>query len=443
LADIRDPNVNGTNQFTDSVTGTVNPSNWLTQSETPSTKGDRWVESTYAELAVPVVSPAMGIPLVEKFDMQLAGRYENFSDVGGVAKPKVAFSWDVNDSFRVRGSWSQGFEAPNLYQEHATLLSRSNSNTDYIFCQADLDKGVINSFANCSEKTTALGERAGNPNLKPETSDNKSIGFVFQPTFVPAEYGELTLTADYWTILEKNLIGVFGQANALIADYVDRMQGSTDPNVVRAAPTVTQINQFAGTGIAPVGTLQYINDQYVNENPQLASGIDLDAHWDIRDTAWGNFSVDMNIARQLSLKLEPSPQQQALINARTSGVINAGTVIAGFGNLLEQGTNPAMRWNLTPSWNDGPWTLGSMISYTGGFYDNSLINTANVPYRVAPLITANLYGEVAFKDGIIGTESRLRIGVKDINNAVPSQDFVGGIYEPYGRFEYISLTEIF
>jgi outer membrane receptor protein involved in Fe transport len=391
----------------------------------------------------------MGIPLVEKFDMQLAGRYENFSDVGGVAKPKVAFSWDVNDSFRIRGSWSQGFEAPNLIQEHETLLSRSNTNQDYIFCQADLDAGRINSFANCSESTPALGQRAGNPNLKPETSDNKSIGFVFQPTFVPAEFGEFTMTADYWSILEKNLIGVFGQANALITDYADRMQGTTDPNVVRAAPTVTQIAQFAGTGIAPVGTLQYINDQYVNENPQLASGIDLDAHWSLHDTKWGSFSLDLNVARQLSLKLEPSPQQQALLTDRASGIINAGTVISGFGNLLEQNTNPAMKWNLIPTWNDGPWTIGAMVSYIGGFYNTSLINTANVPYRVPPQMTGNVFGEIAFKDGVIGEDARLRVGVRNVSNVLPpaalgnTYGFVGGLYEPYGRFEYINLTENF
>ena len=442
LSDTRDPNVNGTFQFTDSVTGTVNPSNWLSQSQTPNTKGDRWVESIYAELGVPVISPSMDIPLVEKFDMQLAGRYEHFSDVGGVGKPKVAFSWDVNDSVRIRGSWSQGFEAPNLYQEHATLISRSNTNTDYIFCQADLDKGVINSFANCTDRSVALGERAGNPNLKPETSDNKSIGVVFTPAFVPAEYGNFTFTADYWTILEKNLIGVFGQANALILDYVDRMQGSSDPNVVRAAPTVTQINQFAGTGIAPVGTLQFISDQYINENPQLASGVDLNAHWDLRDTAWGSFSLDMNIARQLSLKLEPSPLQQTLLDARTSGLINAGTIINGFGSLLEQGTNPAVRWNLTPTWNYGPWTIGGMVSYTGGFYDTGLINSANIPYRVEPLMTGNVYAQFIFDDGI-ATDTRVRVGVKDISNAVPAKDFVGGIYLPYGRFTYVSLTENF
>lgn len=448
LADIRDPNINGTNQFTDSVTGTQIVSNELGVSQTPSSTGERWVESVYAELAVPVISPDMGIPLVQKFDMQIAGRFENFSDVGGVGKPKVAFSWDVNDDFRIRGSWSQGFEAPNLIQEHEKLLSRSNSNQDYIYCQADLNAGRINSFANCSESVTLLGQRTGNPNLKPETSDSKSIGFVFQPTFVPAEYGNLTVTADYWTITEKNLIGVFGQANAMVLDYLLRMQGSSNPNVVRAAPTATQVTQFAGTGIAPAGTVLFINDQYVNQNPQLASGIDLGANWSLRDTSWGSFNIDLNVARMLSLKLEPSPVEQSLLNGRAAGIINAATTISGFGNLLQQGTNPTTRWNLAPTWSYGPWTLGGLVTYTGAFYETGLVNTAAVPYKVDPQTTGNVYLDAKFDDTAFGTSPHIRVGVRNVSNAAPplygsGYGFVAGLYEPYGRFLYVNLGTTF
>jgi outer membrane receptor protein involved in Fe transport len=445
LADIRDPNINGTNQFTDSVTGTTIVSNELGVSQTPSSSGDRWVESVYGEFGVPVISPEMGIPLVQKVDLQIAGRFENFSDVGGVFKPKVAFSWDVTDDLRIRGSWAQGFEAPNLIQEHEKLLSRSNTNTDYIYCQADLNAGRINSFANCSESVPLLGNRSGNANLRPETSDSKSIGFVFQPSFIPAEYGNFTATADYWSILEKNLIGVFGQANAMVLDYLLRVQGSSNPNVLRAAPTSSQIAQFAGTGIAPAGTVLSINDQYVNENPQLASGIDLGAHWDLRDTSWGNFSVDANVARQLSLKLEPSPVQQSLLDARSAGIINAGTTITGFGNLLQQGTNPIIKWTVTPTWNYGPWTIGGLVSYTGSFYETGLINTSNVPFKVSPFISGNVYGDVAFKDTAFGSDAHIRVGVRDVSNAAPplygsGYGFVAGLYEPTRRFEYVNLT---
>jgi outer membrane receptor protein involved in Fe transport len=63
---------------------------------------------------VPLVTPDMNIPLVRRIDVQLAGRYENYSDFGSVAKPKIAFAWDVVDGVRFRGSWQKGFRAPNL-----------------------------------------------------------------------------------------------------------------------------------------------------------------------------------------------------------------------------------------------------------------------------------------------------------------------------------------
>ena len=66
----------------------------------------------------------MDIPFVHNLEAQVAGRYESFSDAGDVAKPKVAMAWDVIDGLRFRGSWAQGFKAPNLEQVNATLVTR-------------------------------------------------------------------------------------------------------------------------------------------------------------------------------------------------------------------------------------------------------------------------------------------------------------------------------
>ena len=49
----------------------------------------------------------MGIPLVHRLDMQLAGRYEHYSDFGSVAKPKVALAWDLLDGVRLRHATAQ------------------------------------------------------------------------------------------------------------------------------------------------------------------------------------------------------------------------------------------------------------------------------------------------------------------------------------------------
>lgn len=448
MSDNRDPTVDGTIPFVDSVTGATNISDEVGVSQTPDAKGGRWVQSVYAELAVPVISPEMGIPLVQKVDLQLAGRYEHFSDAGGVGKPKIAMSWDVTDSLRFRASWAQGFEAPNLIQEHTTLLSRSNTNTDYIRCQADLLAGRITSFADCSEPVTAISQRTGNEHLKPQTSDSKSLGIVFQPSFVPPEFGEFTFTGDYWEIREKEIIGVFGSQNALIQDYADRMQGKSDPNVVRAAPTAADVAEFAGTGIAPVGELLYVNDQYVNLNPQNARGLDLTVHWDLRDTDWGSFSADLNVARMIGLYLQPSPDVQTLLNDRASGLINAGTVISGAANLLQQDSNPKMRWTLATTWSDAGWTIGGLVTYTGTVYDTGLINADDVPFKVPAMMTGNLYVDYRFDNGLWGKAAHIRVGARNISNVPPppylsSYGFIGGLYQPYGRFTYASITQEF
>lgn len=98
--DDRDENVDGTITFTDRVTGVTNPSNVAAVSPNPDTRGNRTVAGAFVEFAVPLVSPDMNIPLVYSLDMQVAGRFEEYSDFGSVAKPKVAVAWDIIDGLR-------------------------------------------------------------------------------------------------------------------------------------------------------------------------------------------------------------------------------------------------------------------------------------------------------------------------------------------------------
>jgi iron complex outermembrane receptor protein len=72
----------------------------------------RHVWSGYAEFAVPVVSPEMGIPLVQSFDLSLSGRIDKYSDVGSTTNPKVAFNWRPINFVKVRGNWATSFVAP-------------------------------------------------------------------------------------------------------------------------------------------------------------------------------------------------------------------------------------------------------------------------------------------------------------------------------------------
>src|SRR5690606_36591947 len=146
-----------------------NLSNVSAVSPNPDTRGSRNVGSGYREFPVPLVSPDIRSPRVARLEMQRAGRYERTSGFGSGAKPKIAVAWDLVDGLRLRGSYSEGFRAPNLELTHATEYARLASGTDYVRCEADLRAGRLDSMTGCGQSTSGASPRvAGNPDLKPE-----------------------------------------------------------------------------------------------------------------------------------------------------------------------------------------------------------------------------------------------------------------------------------
>ncbi|MGA0605893.1 TonB-dependent receptor plug domain-containing protein [Phenylobacterium sp. VNQ135] len=443
--DDRDARLDGTITFTDAVTGTVYGNDLVGSSPSPDTKGKREVFSAYAELAIPVVSPEMDIPLVHNLEFQLAGRYEDFSDVGDVAKPKVAGAWDLWDGFRVRGSWAQGFKAPNLEQINATLVTRSNTRTDWVKCEADLRAGRITSFSNCARSQATTARRAGNPDLKPETSETWGLGAVFQPHFVPPEFGRFTFTVDYWNVKQKGIVGLFGEGNALILDYLERVQGRSNPNVVRAAPTADDIANFNGTGLAPVGSVLYVNDQYQNLLPQEAKGLDIGVMWSLDTDRYGSFDVNFNAAHLIKFYRSPSPDIAALIAAREAGTINAGTTITGGGDLIRQNGRPEWKWSASLTWSYDRFQVGAFTQYIDDVDDTDLRDPAGDPWLIDSQITANLYGQYQFEDGWMG-DTRVRVGVRNITDEKPPlavEGYLGELYQPYSRYWYVNIRKTF
>lgn len=447
--DDRDPYVDGFFNFVDSVTGVEVPSDLVGTSDTPDTKGSRTVGSAYIEFAVPLVSPEMNIPLVESLEMQAAGRYENYSDFGDIAKPKVALSWTVIDGLRFRGSWAQSFRAPNLEQLNATVVSRSNTRTDWIRCAADEINGLIADFTECNGYGYATtGRRAGNPDLQAETADTWTIGTVLQPRILPENVGSVTFTADLWNVEQEGLIGIYGEGNALILDYLLRTQGSSNPDVVRAAPTADEIAAFAGTGLEPVGRVLYVNDAYRNLQPQTVKGLDLSASLSLYETPVGRLNFDVNVAHLIDYERAPSPDIQRLLDARANGEIDAGTIIPEGGNLLRQDGSPRWKWNASMTWQPTEAiTIGAYTQYTGYFWDTSILNSEGENWRVDDQQTVNLYAQYEFAEGF-ARDTRLRLGVRNVGDQLPPLDssttgYNGALYQPYGRYWYASVRKSF
>ena len=74
----------------------------------------RVVYAVFAEFVFPVISADMGIPLIQKLDIDLAGRYDHYDLFGETRNPKISFNWDLFDGLRASGSFGTSFTAPAL-----------------------------------------------------------------------------------------------------------------------------------------------------------------------------------------------------------------------------------------------------------------------------------------------------------------------------------------
>ncbi len=444
--DDRDENVDGTFTFVDAVSGATSISNVAAVSPNPDTRGKRTVAGAFVEFAVPVVSPDMNIPLVRSIDMQIAGRFEDYSDFGSVAKPKVAVAWDLFDGLRVRASYSQGFRAPNLEQVNATQYARLAGGIDYYRCTPALLAGTIASMAQCAQSASASLLVAGNPDLKPEESTNQSFGLVFQPRFLPESWGEVTFTVDRWSIEQEDIVGLLGAQAALTVDYLNRVEGTSNPNVVRAAPDADDVTLFAGSGLAPVGEVVSINDRFINLLPQTVEGIDFSFTWAKRRTAWGTFIFRANASQLLEYSREPGAIIDSLYAARDAGVIDPLTALPDSSQLIAQNGRPEWKISTSLTWRKGPWRAGVSTQYVSEIEQPSLLSATGKPWVVDEQLVTNLYGQYEFEDAGLASGTALRIGVRDLTNEGPplaDGGYLGSIHRPYGRSWYINVAKSF
>ncbi|MCI4592141.1 TonB-dependent receptor [Sphingobium sp. BYY-5] len=441
--DDRDPRIDGTITYTDPLTGAA-AGDFVNSALNSDTSGHREVFGAYAEFAVPVISPEMEIPLVQAFNVQLAGRYEHYSDFGDVAVPKVAAAWDVVRGIRFRGSWAKSFRAPNLEQTNATVVTRANTRTDWIMCEADELAGRITNFSQCSRAQITSARRSGNPDLKPERAKTLSFGVVLEPP-LPEGVGNLTFTADWWRVRQTGLVGIFGEGNALILDYLLRKEGSSNPNVIRATPTASDDEAFAGTGLTPAGEVLYVLDQYTNLQPQTVKGLDFNLTYRTPETGIGRFNLAVNASHFLKYYQEPSPGIAALLAAQDAGDIDAAVNISGGRSLLQLDRKPKWRGSASLTWTLNNVTVGAFAQYTGKVYDTSLIDSDGDYWAVKATTTANLYAQYRFTQGSLDGTS-VRLGVRNLFDKAPplsSSGYQGQLYSPLRRYWYLNISHKF
>jgi outer membrane receptor protein involved in Fe transport len=427
--DNRDPRLDGTIKYTDVVTNITYGTDVMGASPSPDVRAHRSIMSAYLELAVPVVSPVMEIPLVKSVDMQLAARTERYSDFGTVTKPKVALNWTMTDWLALRGSASQAFRAPNLPQFYSSGTQVSNTRTDFSFCRLNA--------VTCTGAST-IEVRSGNQGLGPEEADNLSAGLVLEPS-LPESAGKLTLSVDFWSIKQTEVIGIEGGQVQLLYDYLLRLDGQSNPNLVRNAPV----------GTNRVGQLLQINDNYFNITPRQLEGLDASLRYELRRTKFGNFTFTVNAAKLTKFEQQATEMARKVIDANNAGRFGPGIVVTAAGNQIGINGNPEWRGSASLTWRQQQWRAGMFVNYVGSVFDTGPAAVNGQLFEVDSWTTMSVYGQYDFRrrDDILDQTS-LRLGVRNIEDKDPpvtstNFGYFGSLANATGRYVYVTLSKSF
>ncbi|TDD77582.1 TonB-dependent receptor [Flavobacterium caseinilyticum] len=122
------------------------------------------------------------LDVTDKWLVNGALRFENYSDFGNTTNFKLASRYKITDNINLRGAVSTGFRAPSLHQIYF------NSTATQFVGGVPFEVGT---FSNDSQAAELLGI----PKLKQEESKSASIGFTAK---IPT--ANLTLTADAYIV---------------------------------------------------------------------------------------------------------------------------------------------------------------------------------------------------------------------------------------------------
>ncbi|MBT8095098.1 MAG: TonB-dependent receptor [Gammaproteobacteria bacterium] len=395
--------------------------------------GSRKTNSLFAEFQ---------LPITDTLDVQLAGRYEDFDDIGDTTVGKLAFGWRPLDWLLVRGSWSEAFRAPNLITINEAFVARSNTLNDWV-CQYAQDNGTIGDA--CDDAYGIQRQAQGSKELVPEESINTSVGFVLQP------HESVSFTFDMWSIEKDGTIGLFGEENHILYDLVLRLDAGTancsdpsslgSPVVVRGAydpDDADLVNGFLDVGLCPVGEVDFVTDKYTNLDTRKLEGFDIGIYWNV-ETESGDWAFKYNGSFYDVFEQTASGElSTTILAAQDENSAIAAYQLEGLGDLLGIDGNQKSRHSASISWRKEDW--GASLQ---GFRISSFNEVLPEGLFLIPAMTT-YNTKVDYNFDVGETDMRIRLGVNNISDrraplADESFGFWKDAHRDWGRYWYVDL----
>ncbi|MDZ7871213.1 MAG: TonB-dependent receptor [Rheinheimera sp.] len=302
------------------------------------------------------------VPLADKVDLQLAGRYDHYDDFGSSVNPKVGLSWRPTEALVLRAAWATSFRAPSLTQAGVELRTTSTTarclaEFASLYCGGDVGGEI-----------TPNTLEFGNPALDPEEAESVSAGFAWSPT------DDSTLTLDYWQFDHKKIIGTDLESmlmrtlsepglrfcglvpadqvgiafDPLLCDGLKLQSGFTN-NLTQVLADWRKIDTRATS-------LPLFRDHILlleNTGNQQTKGLDL-TYTQRYDTELGSFKLSADVTRLMSFTRER-------------------TAFSGTEQLADGFRYPRLLASLKLRWDANDWFGGIGLNYTSDYQDEIML----------------------------------------------------------------------
>lgn len=267
-------------QMEDQVNPELNPNGIYEGLGVDHASGHRDVASVFFEFDAPVF---------KQLDLNVAGRYDHYSDFGDAFSPKATVKWTPIKEFALRATYSQGFRAPSFAESHTAavggFVNFQPSQSAAAYYAAHGGDGYVQQYP-LEEVSIA------NPNIKPERSKSFTVGTVFQPVSF------LSATIDYYYIQKEDLIAPGSQGPALNAYFAGQALPAGD-TIVADKPDPNAPgpgNPAYVAGLSNLARPLVVGTEYTNANSLITTGFDVEVRgryslpWDVKLTTDFNFT---------------------------------------------------------------------------------------------------------------------------------------------------------
>ena len=328
---------------------------------------------------------------IENLDLKIAGRFEEFENDSSF-DPKFSFKYAASENITLRASKSSSFSMPSMAQMFSS----------------DINLGSVRDFN--GDSPFVRQAQIGNPDLKPATSNNINIGFIFENSLQ-------RLSIDYWNIDYKNRIEA--QSAQVILN--------TDPN----GPSITRNSS---------GDLIGVTTTYFNEESTEVSGIDLNFNkLLLTSDKYGDVSLIINSTTLIEF-LTP-----ALGNEDSEIMINR---VGKFNYDTNTHSLPKNRINTFLNWKYQEYDINFNSRYIDGYSNERPINSLGTAYGYDNSVDSFLTNDLSIKKLVRTNKGEIDIKLSVINvfdeaaprlYDAPDFSFDTRVHDPRGRIIGISF----